>query len=261
MTRPTGNPAIDDPWLQDFDNTATAADEIAISPSFGKLTINPHRYFEYVETSPGTGVWTAEDRTAEQYRQLSRNKGFEVMFAINIQEFAPHLAWQYERRVTIKSQRNSEWQRIVKPSMEKVLGMKFKKGDFAKAVGKLNGQYVEVHPELVDPDAAFPTIKFVRIFNNRDECFKAWSERYGGGSVQQPTPAPASSGTAAPQPVTSTADPEFPEGIYGDYAAWKSMVPSIKDALAKGAKLPQVAIDFGGVDIKYIINAKNGLYD
>jgi len=253
MTRPTGNPMIDDLWLQDFDNTATAADEMAIMPSFGKLTINP-RHFEYVEISKDQ--WEAQDRTPEQFRNLSRNKGFELIFTVNIQEFAPHLEWQFEKRVTIKSRRNSDWQRIVKPSMETVLGMKFKKGDFAKAVGQLNGKYVEVHPELPDPDANFSVIKFIRVFANRDECFKAWSERYGG----QPSPAPAPSGTAPAQPVTQE-DPEFPKDIYGDYDAWKSMVPGIKDALAKGGSLPQVAVDFGGVEVKYVINAKNGLYD
>ena len=251
MTGPTGNPAIDDLWLQDFDTTATAADEIAISPSFGKLTINPHRYFEYVETSKD--VWVAEDRTAEQFRQLSRNKGFELMFTVDVKEFAPHLDWQFEKRVTVKSQRNSHWQRIVKPSMEEVLGMKFKKGDYAKAVNKLNGQYVEAHPILPDPDANFTVIKLVRVFSDRDACFKAWSERYGGATQPVPT------ATTPAQPATP-AQPDYPASVYGDYKSWKETVPSIKDALEKGVLPPQVAIDFG-VEVKYVINAKNGLYD
>jgi len=250
MTGPTGNPAIDDLWLQDLEQEAQAAEAFSVRINYGKLTVKPSRHTHWQDIN---GVRTPVEVTVEQFRQLStRDRTLELEFSVDIKEFNPTLEFEYTRRVNV-SGGNTDWNKIVQPSLAKLLDKNTMKS-YVKVMNTINGKYVEVQdvPQIKGED--FNTIKFLRIFPDRGECFKAWGERFG----KDATSAPAPSGTAAQH--AQEEHPDYPASVYGDYTSWKDTVPSVKIQLEKGVTPAQAAIDYG-VDIKYIINVQNGLYD
>lgn len=247
MTGLTGDPMIDDLWLQDFEQEAQAADAFSVRVNYGKLTIKPSRHTHWQDVD---GVRTPVVVTKEQFRQLStRDRTLELEFSVDIKEFNPTLEFDYARRVNI-SGGNTDWGKIVQPSLAKLLDKDTMKS-YVKVVNAINGKYVEVQDVPQVKDENFNTIKFLRIFADRGECFKAWGERFA-----KDAPVPA----AAPAQPVAQEHPEYPASVYGDYASWKDTVPAVKDALAKDEPPATVATNFG-VEVKYIINAQNGLYD
>ena len=140
MTGPTGNPAIDDLWLQDFEQEAQAADAFSVRVNYGKLTIKPSRHTHWQDIN---GVRTPVEVTVEQFRQLStRDRTLELEFSVDIKEFDPTLEFEYERRVNI-SGGNTDWGKIVQPSLGKLLDKNTMKS-YVKVVNAINGKYVEV---------------------------------------------------------------------------------------------------------------------
>lgn len=121
-------------------------------------------------------------------------KGVEMFFKVDIQEFKPSLAFTYERKVTVGG---ADWNRIVVPSIEAILG----KGTMAKdkqsaTIQSLIGKYVAVEdtPQVPRKNAApdakvYNMIKFVKVYASRDECLKDVSEGFSStgasnGSVE-----------------------------------------------------------------------------
>lgn len=236
-----------DNFYDQIEAQAAASESVGVRSNFGKLTIKPGRYVHWQGKYPNS---VAVEVTAEQFAKLpAKETRLEVVFNVNIKEFNPDLAWEYERKVQIG---DMDWRKTVLPSISEALGKKISKGGYAQAFQEIDGKYVEAQdvPQLdkegnertyTGQDGAVHvanTIKIARIFANRDECFKAWSEKFGG--------------SGAPAPQTGSDVPE----AYGDMATWQSVWGDIKSALASGKTVPQVAAEYG-VQVKHIVQVQN----
>lgn len=205
--------------------------------NFGKLTIEQVGMKMWVRDGDGNISGRPVDITQAEWDRLSkRDKFVEVKFCIDVQEFNPALEFTYERKVSILGGKSSDWAKIVQPSIDKVFG----KG---KQLSQINGLYVEALdvPQLNDPE--FNTIQFVRAFKNRDEAFAAYQAKRGD----------AATGTSPAAPAVDGGD--FPQ-MYGSATAWQQAVVAIKDELAKGKSMPDVASIFG-VDVSWIVKAQS----
>lgn len=189
----------------------------AAGANFGQISITPHRYIQWVDKEP-------VDVTPEIFNTLpAEEKSLELLFAVDIQGMNPDLEWKYERRMRPG---DKDWQKILKPSLIELLGKdSMKKGNYSKALQELDGKYVEAHdvPQIKNPE--YGTIKIVRIFASKEECFTAYKERFGGSDSGTTTPASA----PLSHPANYTAE------------TWAQMVAPIKAELAKGTSVPDVA--------------------
>ena len=161
----------------------SAPDAGFASYSYGKLTVVPH-------------VVTWEDKKAtrtplKKGQKIDPQKEtIELEFTVNISEFNPKLEFEYIRGVSIRNSSKrvqTDWSEIVQPSLLSVFG----KG-WSTAI--LNQPYVEVEdtPQVngavsKKTGKAYTTIKFVRVFKNKDECGKAREERYGKSNEEAPS--------------------------------------------------------------------------
>lgn len=193
---------------------------------FGQLDIKPSRYIHWVNAQP-------VDVTPEVFATLpAEEKSLELMFTVDIKGMNPSLEWTYERKMRPG---DKDWHKILKPSLVELLGEdSMKKGTYSATLQGLVGKYIEVAdvPQIKSPE--YNTIKFVRIFNSKEECFTAYKERFpdtdGGAAV--PAAAPIS------VPPAYTAE------------TWQSVVPSIKKALETSSP-PEVATQYQ-VDVSFI---------
>lgn len=245
----TQDPTQDAMWGA-FAQEAENADKAGERLYFGQLTFGEPRYIHWKrdnEDDPAERVVI----TREQFAQISKSgdRQMEVCFQVNVSEFRPDWDWTHERFVAIKGG-NTDWNKVVKPSLVALLGKKAMENEPA-ALQSLAGKYVQVAdvPQVRGGD--YSTIKFMAIYPDRDACFSAWNERFGENAqtASQPT---------ASAPVMTQA---FPSDVYGAYQAWVDTVPSIKEALAQpGATVASVAQAFA-VTPNWIVKVQNGDYD
>lgn len=217
------------PVNQNFwDNVGEAADRgDSGGANFGKLDIKPGRYVHWVDKEP-------VEVTPEVFNSLpAKDKSLELVFTVDIQEMNPGLEWTYERNMRPG---DKDWHKIFKPALIELLGAdSMKAGAYSTTLQSLVGKYVEVHdvPQVKNPE--YNTIKIVRIFASKDECFAAYKERFGGTDA---------TGAAIP----ATAPLSTPPGYTPE--TWASVVPSIKDAL-KTTAMPDVAAQYQ-VEVRFI---------
>jgi hypothetical protein len=250
------------------DNLTAAAEDAATKnerPNFGKCDITP-RYVQWVAAGESR---IPEEITGTQFAALPRNeRSLELVFEVNIQEFQPTLEFQYERKVMVG---NADWWSITVPALEKMFGKGCTKdANLSATVGKLQGQYIQANDVLQAktkrrPDPEYNTIQFVKVFESREACYAAWSERFGGGENGS-APAPVAVAEAALPVPQSWIDQGLPgwEHCAGDL---KTALVNIKAAqveanqlsgAAKGAKLSSIDTDIKsqselyGVEVLYL---------
>ena len=191
--------------------------------NFGQLAITVARRIHWSDE----GVL---DVTEEIYNALpASDKSLELLFSVTISEFNPDLDWVHERKVRIG---DKDWHKALVPSLRAILGNDtMSKGNFSETLQSIDGKYVEVTdvPQASNPE--YGTIKFLTIFNSREEAFAAYSARLGGGEV-------AEVAVAAP---TDSGLP-IPPGYGAE--AWLGMVADIQAALAGGKSVPAVAEEY-----------------
>ncbi len=191
--------------------------------NFGQLAVTVARRIHWSDD----GVL---DVTEEIYNALpASDKSLELLFSVTISEFNPDLDWVHERKVRIG---DKDWHKALVPSLRAILGNDtMSKGNFSETLQSIDGKYVEVTdvPQASNPE--YGTIKFLTIFNSRDEAFAAYSARLGGGEV-------AEVAVAAP---TDSGLP-IPPGYGAE--AWLGMVADIQTALAGGQAVPIVAKEY-----------------
>lgn len=217
-----------------WDSVGDAADRgDSAGANFGQLTIKPGRYVHWVNKEP-------VDVTPEVFNTLPADeKSLELLFTVDIQGMNPDLEWQYERKMRPG---DKDWQKIFKPALVKLLGKDaMKKGAYSKTLQELNGKYVEAHDVPQIKNDEYNTIKIVRIFASKEECFIAYKERFGGGT---------DSGAAVP----ASAPLSHPANYTAE--TWAQMVQPIKDALASGTSIPDVATQYQ-VDVPFIAEIAN----
>jgi hypothetical protein len=226
-------------WSQYGDEVLGEAEKAAAEgltrSSFGKLSLKNRYYF--FSGSPETG-WGVEDCDFETYRKrmgdpkLKRSTALDVIFTVDVQEMNPSLEFQFERGVRVGQ---PDWVKTLVPSIEAVFGtgsMGAKKRGATMA--SLNGAYVEVHSVPQQPKKndkhinretgqPYTTVSLARVFENKDECAKAYVEVFG-----------------EPGEVTL---PPFPPD-YGDEETWakirdENVIPEIGQMLSdeKGEEL------------------------
>lgn len=235
-------------YFDDFAQAAAEAEKRSEMVNFGKLTTtkNPPRYVWFEKDADGN-FKDRHEIEAEQYRQLVTSKPnevqMEICFNVDVKEFNPNLDWDFFVYVPIKAGKNSDWTKVVKPSLQKLLG-KAKMQDFKGVLEYLEGKYVQVKsvPQLNSPD--FNTIEFVRIYASRDECFEDWNARFGGTGQSQ-----------ASQPVATSTG--VPDGYTPE--TFQSVLPQLKAELAKGADPIKLAGDYMLTPV-VIQNIKDGVY-
>ena len=190
--------------------------------NFGQLAITVARRIHWSDE----GVL---DVTEEIYNALpAGKKSLELLFSVNISEFNPDLDWTHERKVRIG---DKDWHKALVPSLRAILGNDtMSKGNFSATLQTIDGKYVEVTdvPQASNPE--YGTIKFLTIFNSREEAFAAYSARLGGGEVTEVVAAPTDSGLPIP--------PNY------DAAGWLGMVEDIQAALSGGQAVPIVAKEY-----------------
>lgn len=157
--------------------------------NFGKCTITS-RFIQWQDNAEGGR--SPVEVTAAQFQKLDpKTRTQEAVIAVDIQEFNPGLQFTYSRKVNVGG---LDWNKIFKPSLFKVLGVKANEDKAAQAkqlgaaLRKLNGAYVGIEdvpqtPTKKQPDSKYNTAKLVTVYADRAECYGAWKSVYGGAST------------------------------------------------------------------------------
>lgn len=218
---------------QNFWNTVDEESEKTFESSqFGQLTIKPSRYMQWVNGQP-------TDVTPEVFAQLpAADKSLELMFSIDVKGMNPKLDWAYERKMLLNTK---AWSKILKPSIEALLGEdSMQKGAYSTTLQELSGKFVEAH-DVPDPkNPEYNTIKLVQIFADKNECFAAYTERFGDSAN--------AGGTAGAVAAPATAPLSVPPNYTAE--TWASVTPNIKAAL-ETQSVPDVAVQYQ-VDVPFI---------
>lgn len=195
---------------------ADAKEAFSAKSFFGKLTINNGRFIHWVDNQP-------VEVSQEEFVALpTRDRSMELHFLVDIKEFRPDFEYQYERNVRLG---DSDWWKTLRPSVEAIFGEgSMSKGKYGDTFAKLNGAYVEVSDVPQQKKPEYGTISITRVFKNREECYAAWSERYGSSA--------SSSGASG-----------VPEGW--DASVWAEYVPEIRKALEEGTPVAEIASNYG----------------
>lgn len=136
------------------------ADSTPPAEAFGRLHIG-----QSYKVFNGKGVAPTEVERAEYDKADPRSRAIEVSFEVEQTEINPRIKWIYHHRVGLASK---DWRKIVAPSIVQAFGSldNLKEGAYV--------QVVDV-PQLNDED--FNTIKFVKVFDSKGSCFRAWAEK------------------------------------------------------------------------------------
>ena len=233
MTDAPINPADQNFWNA-VGEEADRAD--SAGANFGQLSITPARYIRWVDRQP-------VDVTPAEFGALpAAEKSLELLFTVDIRGMNSSLEWQYERKVRPG---DKDWHKILKPALAELLGAdSMKKGMYSQTLQSINGKYVQADdvPQIKNPE--YSTIKIVRIFANKEECFAAYQERFAAGTTPG---APATPATPAAPPLS--VPPNY------TLETWTSIVPSIKQAL-QTQDVPTVAAQYQ-VDPNFVAEIAN----
>jgi len=204
-------------WVDDLDEAAEQAEKFGEKPFFGKLDVEIG-YIHWIDSQP-------TEVTSDEYKNLpDRDKNLEIRLSIDIQEFAPHLEFPYERKMRVG---DSDWHQIFRPSVEAITGKgTMAKGKYGKTVHSLKGKYVKGIDVAQVKNEAYNTIKLAQIYKSREECLADHQERFG--SNEEDGASTSSSGV----PDSYTAE------------SWANTVPHIQTALKEGQPPAKLAIDY-----------------
>ena len=126
------------------------------------------------------------DVKPDEWRNYDGFKFLELHAQVDVREFNPALEKVYERRVQVNAQpffkKNpdgkgsgripSDWEAIFVPSILEITGLT----DANKALKTIEGKYVKIrdvkqHPTKKQPEPSYNTIKFVQLYNSREEAY------------------------------------------------------------------------------------------
>lgn len=173
------------PWLDSLPEIEEEALSAFSRVNYGKLNLTP-RFIRWdtveqevegkiVKKRVPVEVDYEESKTLE-----GRQRSQEIIFAIDIREFNASLEFDYERRVQIGG---ADWRKTLRPSLEELFGAG---ADIPNVLRGLNGKYVLVEDVPQQPrrgqtaeDVQYNTIKFLKVYESREQCYKEYVERFG----------------------------------------------------------------------------------
>lgn len=153
--------------------------------AIGKLSIGV-KFLKWA--NPGSNEKPAEV-TQDEYINLDpKQRSVQYVFGVNVQEFAPHLQFNYERNLSPGS---ADWNKSFAPSVESCLGNgSMQKANASATLRKLNGSYVEATEVPQQPRKGdkhlnkqtgepYTTISITKVFASREEAYTAYVARFG----------------------------------------------------------------------------------
>lgn len=178
-----------------FEEIMTEAEKMSDAMSsfsqFGQLTYGSPRYVEFKD---GSAIVVDKKRF---FDLPARGKAVEMVIRVNVQEFNPDLGFNYERRIGVGS---ADWFKHWRKSVVDVFGLdtqvdaeikgKAREAEinrlFKDAMASLATKYVEVADVAQEPkkkasaeDKIYRTPELRQVFNTREECVAAITERFG----------------------------------------------------------------------------------
>lgn len=196
---------LTDEMLEETQKDAELAESSRGFYRVGKLAIGMGRLQRWVDRKP-------QPVTYEEFLKLApKDRSFEYTFDIDIKEFddrARTEGWSYTRNV---NPRSANWYQIVEPSLDALLGKGCVTSEHrSKTIRDLQGKYVAildvpqapgkdgVVPANKDTGRPYTTVKFARIFKDRDEA-KAFFDELKAKSAAAQGETPASNLPAVPK--------------------------------------------------------------
>jgi len=205
---------VTDEMLQETQKDIELAESSRGWYRIGKLAIGMARFQRWQNRQPVSISYEEWTKTP------SKDRSFEYAFDIDIKEFderAQKEGWSYTRNI---NPRSANWFQILEPSLEAILGKGCLNAEHRnKTIKELQGHYVAILdvPQAPGKDGQIPanketgrpytTVKFAKIFANRDEAKAFYDElRKDTGTSEAQTP---TTGPAVPQVWASNPDMLF----------------------------------------------------
>lgn len=244
---------LTDELLEETQKDAELAESSRGFYRVGKLTVGMGRLQKWIDRKP-------YPVTHEEFSRLKpQERSFEYTFDVDIKEFderARNEGWAYTRNV---NPRSANWFQIVEPSLDALLGKGCVTADHrSKTLKELQGRYVAILdvPQAPDKNGVIPanketgrpytTVKFARIFQNRDEAKAFYDELKAKSQAAQTSDQPAANLPAVPQVWAS--NPEMLFQMLKTQYAGADPVAAAKSTMLL-SKSGEVAVTEAGVKI------------
>lgn len=147
-----------------------------VNVNYGKLTVKPM----VVIWREVDGIRSPDKRDLVSGYQLQEGETMELVFTVNISELNPNLTFEYERNVPVRKSGNkkTDWDEIVRPSLEKVFGKQWAKA----VIGATPYVAVEDFPNVAGKASSngkvYGVPKLIAVYKSKAECQAARDERY-----------------------------------------------------------------------------------